>query len=79
MKNLLIAAKVLAFVNFLFVPSIALIIFVAYLAGDTWWFAFIGIPALFGNLIFLLINPMRSFVWERLDMMSGQVSRRRSA
>lgn len=79
MKNLLIAAKVLAFVNFLFVPSIAVIVFVAFLANSTWWFAFIGVPVLFGNLILLLIGPVRRFVWERLDMIAGQDSRRRSA
>jgi len=77
-KNFLIAAQVLAFVNFLFAPSIAVIIFVAYLTGSTWWFAFIGIPTLFGNLIFLMIAPVRKIVWERLDIISGQQSRRRS-
>jgi len=70
-KQLLIAAKVFAFVNLLFVPSIAVMIFVAILVGETWWFAFIGVPALFGNLIFLLIKPVRELVWLKLGMISG--------
>jgi uncharacterized membrane protein YecN with MAPEG domain len=75
-KNLLIAAKVFAFVNLLFVPSIALIVFVAFLGAETWWFAFIGVPALFGNLIFLLIKPVRELVWMKLGMISGQPATR---
>ena len=71
MKNLWIAAKVLAFVNLLFAPSIALIVFVAALRVDDWWFAFIGVPALFGNLIFLLLKPVRNLVWSKLEMISG--------
>ena len=71
MKNLLIAAKVFAFVNLLFVPSIALIVFVALLKVDDWWFAFIGVPALFGNLVFLLVKPVRRLVWHQLDTIAG--------
>jgi hypothetical protein len=70
-KQLLIAAKVFAFVNLLFLPAIALMVFVAFLGAETWWFAFIGIPALFANLIFLLIKPVRAWVWLKLDMISG--------
>jgi hypothetical protein len=70
-KQLLIAAKVFAFVNLLFVPSIALIVFVALLGLETWWFAFIGVPALFANLIFLLVKPVRDLVWLKLGMIAG--------
>ncbi len=76
MKQLLIAAKVFAFVNLLFVPSISLLIFVAFLGAETWWFAFIGIPALFANLIFLLIKPVRELVWLKLGMISGMTPAR---
>ena len=71
MKNLWIAAKVFAFVNLLFVPSIALIVFVAFLRVDDWWFAFIGVPALFANLVFLLLKPIRNLIWLKLGMISG--------
>lgn len=75
MKNLWIAAKVLAFVNLLFVPSIALIVFVAFLRVDDWWFAFIGVPALFANLVFLLIKPVRNLIWHQLDSIAGTPAR----
>jgi hypothetical protein len=75
-KQLLIAAKVFAFVNLLFVPSISLLMFVAFLGAETWWFAFIGIPALFANLIFLLIKPVRELVWLKLGMISGMTPAR---
>ncbi len=71
MKQLLIAAKVFAFVNLLFLPAIALIVFVAFLRVETWWIAFIGVPALFGNLVFLLLKPVRNLIWLKLDMIAG--------
>ena len=71
MNQLLIAAKVFSFVNLLFLPAIALMVFVAFLGAETWWFAFIGIPALFANLIILLIKPVRTLVWLKLDRISG--------
>ena len=70
MKHVLIAAKVFAFVNLLFLPAISLMVFVAFLGAETWWFAFIGIPALFANLVILLIKPVRKLVWLKLDLIS---------
>ena len=74
MKNLLIAAQVFSFVNLLFVPSIAVLLFVAYAVGQTWWFAFIGLIALTTNLVFLLVKPVRKLVWQRLDAIAGKAA-----
>lgn len=76
MKNLIIAAKVFAFLNLLFVPSITILLLVAFTVGERWWFSFIGLPALFGNLVLLLMNPFRGLIWQQLDRISGSPIKR---
>lgn len=70
-KNMIIVAKVFAFLNLLFVPSIAILVFIAFAVGERWWFSFIGVPTLFANLIILLVNPFRGLIWQKLEMIVG--------
>ncbi len=69
--KILIVIQVFAFIAFLFVPSIAFLIFVAFLTKSTWWFVFLGLPALIANGMFTLIKPFRGLIGDRLRVISG--------
>lgn len=71
LKNLFIAARIFAFVNLLFVPSIAVLIGVALISGERWWFSFVGIPALIANAWVVFSSFGRKRVWSQIVRMAG--------
>ncbi len=77
MKQILIAAKVFAFLSLLFVPSIVLILGLGYLAKDTMngLFGFVGITVLMINLIFVLTGERRGRLWRKLNAIAGEPGR----
>lgn len=68
---LLIATRVFALVTLLFVPAFAVLLIVAFVSGQTWWFAFIGLPALFVNAVVVFAKPQRDRVWRRVNAIAG--------
>ncbi len=75
MKSLLIATRVFALVTLLFVPAIAVLLVVAFVSGHPWWFAFIGLPALFTNAIVVFAKPQRDRVWRWVNAIAGTRAR----
>lgn len=71
MKTLLIATRVFALVTLLFVPAIATLLLVAFVSGQTWWFAFIGLPALFVNAVIVFAKPQRDRIWRWVNAIAG--------
>lgn len=71
MKSILIATRVFALVTLLFVPAIAVLLLVAFVSGETWWFAFIGLPALLANAVFVFAKPQRDRVWRWVNAIAG--------
>ncbi len=71
-KNIIVAAKVFAFLNLLFVPSIAIMLAVAYTGSGPWWFTFLGLPALLINVWIVLSGRVRKRVWTKLAAIGGQ-------
>lgn len=71
-KNLFIAARVFAFVNLLFVPAIAVLLIVAFVSGERWWFGFVGLPALFINAYAVFSRRGRRWAWDRIVAMTGR-------
>jgi ABC-type nickel/cobalt efflux system permease component RcnA len=67
LKTLLIATRVLAFLILLFVPAIAVLLLVAFAIGQTLWFTFIGLLALFVNAVIVFAKPQRDRVWRRIS------------
>ncbi len=65
MKTLLIATRVLGFLILLFVPAIAVLLLVALITGQAWWFTVIGLPALLANAVIVFAKPQRDRVWRR--------------
>lgn len=59
MKTFLTAARALLLLTLLFLPSIGVLMVVAFLSGSTRWFLFLGTPVLLTNAIVLLIRPLR--------------------
>ncbi len=75
MKTLLIATRVLALLTLLFVPAIAVLLLVALVTGQAWWFTLIGLPALFANAVIVFAKPQRDRVWRRLNAIAGTKAR----
>jgi hypothetical protein len=68
--KLLAVARVFAFMMFLFVPSIAVLLFAGFILKSTAWFVGLGLPVLLANGIFLLFRPVRKQVSLRLNAMA---------
>jgi hypothetical protein len=71
LTTLLIATRVFALVTMLFVPAIAVLLLVAFISGETWWFAFIGLPALFANAAVVFAKRQRDWVWRKVNAIAG--------
>lgn len=63
MKTFLIAGRALLILILLFLPSIGVLLVAGFLTGSTWWFGFLGLPALLANGTALLVKPVRRKVW----------------
>lgn len=75
MKTFLIVTRVFALVALLFVPAIAVLLLVAFVSGQTWWFAFIGLPALFANAAIVFAKPQRDRIWRWVNAIAGTKAR----
>jgi hypothetical protein len=76
MKYVWIAFKVYAFAMLLFMPSIALIAFIAWGLGQTqtWWFAALSVAALGANLGVLISKRYSDRVWRKFNAIGGNIS-----
>ena len=76
MKYLWIAFKVFAFANLLFVPSIALVLFMAYGLGgtSTSWFAALSVAALGANMAVLLSKRYSDRLWRKFNAIAGNIT-----
>jgi membrane protein YdbS with pleckstrin-like domain len=63
LKTVLTAARALLLLTLLFLPSIGVLMVVAFLSGSTRWFLFVGTPVVLTNAIVLLVNPVRHKLW----------------
>ena len=62
--------RAFAFVLFLFVPSIAVMLFAGFVLKSAWWFVALGLPVLLVNGAVCLIQPVRGFIGLRLKQMA---------
>ena len=77
-KQILIVAKVFAFLSLLFVPSIILVLGLGYLVGDTMngWFAILGSAVFLGNLAYVLTGERRVRLWAKLNSIAWVQARK---
>ena len=74
LRNFFIAAKILAFVNLLFVPAIAVLLIAAFITGERGWFSVVGLPALLANAYYVFSAPRRARVWNKALGIAGRPS-----
>lgn len=71
MLNALVTAfRVFAFLMFLFLPAIAVLLATAYLTDGSYWFVLLGLPALVANGLFLMVKPNRARIGAQLQAMA---------
>ncbi len=58
--------RIFAFMLFLFTPSIAVLMFAAFVLKDTWYFQMLGLPALLVNGLAVLTKPARAMISRKL-------------
>ena len=71
MTQFLIVLRVFALFAFAFAPSMAFLVFIAILTQSTWWFAFLGLPALLVNGLLVLFQPGRGLMREQIRSIKG--------
>ncbi|WBH16880.1 hypothetical protein [Sphingomonas radiodurans] len=75
MKTLLIAARVFALLTLSFVPAFTVLLLVGFISGDAGLFAFLGLPALLVNAIFVFGKPRRDRAWRWATGIAGKPER----
>ena len=63
--------RVFAFVLFLFVPAISVMLFAGFVLHSTYWFKVLGLPVLLANGAILFVQPIKSFVGLQLTKMGN--------
>lgn len=76
MKNLVISIRVFAFLMFLFVPSILVLLFAGFVLRDSFWFGFLGLATLIANGAAIFFGPARILVSRKLSAIAGTPARR---
>lgn len=73
MKQIVIVAKVFAFLSLLFVPSILLVLGLGYLIRETTngFFGFVGITMFMINLAYVFTGERRVRLWRKLNAIAG--------
>ncbi len=69
--KILTVLRVFAFVLFLFIPAISVMLFAGFVLHSTYWFKVLGMPVLIANGLILFVQPVKSFVGLQLTKMSG--------
>jgi hypothetical protein len=60
--KILTAVRVFAFVLFLFLPSLAVMLFAGFVLHSSYWFTALGLPILLVNGIALFVQPIKSLI-----------------
>jgi hypothetical protein len=69
MMKILTVARVFAFVLFLFVPAISVMLFAGFVLHSTYWFKWLGLPVLLVNGAILFVQPIKSLIGLQLIKM----------
>lgn len=63
------ALRVFAYLLFLFLPAIGVLLATAFLTKGAYWFVVLGLPALLLNGGYLIARPNRARIGARLEAM----------
>jgi hypothetical protein len=64
--KLVIVLRIFAFMLFVFLPAIGVTMFAAFILKSTWYFQWLGLPALFLNAVIVFAPPVRGMVGRQL-------------
>ena len=67
--TILTVLRVFTFVLFLFVPSIAVMLFAGFVLKSSFWFTALGLPALILNGLAMFVQPAKSLIALKLIKM----------
>ena len=59
--------RIFAFMLFIFTPSIAVMLFAAFVLKDAWYFQMLGLPALIVNGLATFVKPVRGMIGRKLN------------
>ena len=63
--------RIFAFMLFLFIPSISVLLFAAFIFKSSWWFQVLGLPALLLNGVFVCLKPVRRMIAQKVKSIAG--------
>lgn len=69
--KLLIVLRIFAFMLFMFLPSIAVMLFAGFVLQSNWWFQLLSLPTLLVNGIVAYAKPSRRKIGEKLRSIAG--------
>ena len=69
--KILTVVRVFAFILFLFLPSIGVMLFAGFVLHSTYWFNMLGFPTLLLNGIILFVQPVKSLIGLQLMKIGG--------
>ncbi len=70
--KILTVVRVFAFVLFLFIPSISVMLFAGFFLKSSYWFTALGLPTLLANGVICFVQPVKSLIGLQLMKMSGR-------
>jgi hypothetical protein len=71
-RNAFVSLRVFALFLFVFSPSMLLLVAVGVLTQNTWWFVFLGLPALIANGLVLFVRPIGPLIAAHLRTLADR-------
>ena len=65
--------RIFAYIMFLFVPSIAVLLFFSFVVRDADYFTWLGLGSLLANGIFVLLPPVKARIGKHIRKIGGGV------
>ena len=72
MSAFLIVLRVYAFILFIFLPSIAVMVLAAYFTEGSFWFIALGIPTLLANGLWAISKRGKALISRRIAAIQGR-------
>ena len=65
--------RIFAYIMFLFIPSIAVLLFFSFVVRDADYFKWLGLGSLLANGIFVLLPPVKARIGKHVHKIGGGV------
>ncbi len=75
--RILAILRIFAFMMFIFIPAIAVLLFAAFVLKSSWWFQVLGLPALVFNGLFVVLKPIRRMIGQKVRSIAATATHAR--